>query len=126
MIIGGGPAGTNAAEELRKLESEAEIILISDENYPFYKRTKITKMISKSCVEEDLFIKGKNFYDDIRVDFRLGHVSKVIPKLNQVILNDKSIISYDFLLVASGGKPIVLPWQGLNLRLFCLDRRRGR
>ena len=125
MIIGGGPAGAKAADELKKLDPEGSIILISDENYAFYKRSNIINLISNSCTEDDLFLKGKDFYTNIGVQFLFNHVSKVVPEKNQISLDDDSIINYDSLLIATGGKPIVIPWEGINLQgiftLYTLD-----
>lgn len=125
MIIGGGPAGATAAGQLRKLDPESLITLVSDENYAFYKRSQIINLISNSCTEDDLFLKGKEFYDNIKINFRFGHVSKVIPENNQVMLDDGSVIDYDSLLIATGGNPRIFPWEGVNLKgvttLYTLD-----
>ncbi|MFW9829396.1 MAG: NAD(P)/FAD-dependent oxidoreductase [Candidatus Thorarchaeota archaeon] len=116
VIIGGGPAGANAAEKLRELEPSAEITLISDENYTYYKRSKIINLISNSCTEEDLFLKGNNFYEKLRINFKNGYVKKVNPNNNQIVLEDNSTLNYDSLLIASGGTPLILPWEGVNLK----------
>lgn len=94
----------------------AKITLISDENYAYYKRSKIINLISESCTEEELFLKGKDLYEKLKIDFYHGHVTKVIPDKNQLSLDDNSILNYDFLLIASGGSPLLLPWNGVNLK----------
>ncbi|RMD51808.1 NAD(P)/FAD-dependent oxidoreductase, partial [Candidatus Parcubacteria bacterium] len=38
VIIGGGIAGTSAAEQIRQKNKDAEIIIIDRENYPCYSR----------------------------------------------------------------------------------------
>jgi len=43
LIIGGGVAGTTAAETIREKDKEARIIIISDEPYPLYSRVLLTK-----------------------------------------------------------------------------------
>lgn len=116
MIIGGGPAGANAAEKIRTLDPLARIRLISNENYAYYKRSKIVNLISESCTEEELFLKGKDVYDKLKINFYYGNVTKVIPEKNQIVIGDKSILNYDFLLIASGGSPLLLPWEGINLK----------
>lgn len=116
MIIGGGPAGTVAAEKLRELEPLANISLISAENYAFYKRSKIINLISNSCEVEALFTKGKDIYERLKVNFYHGVVVKVDPDKNQITLKDNSIINYDSLLIASGGTPIFLPLEGAHLK----------
>ena len=69
VIIGGGPAGATAALEIRKLDHSGEILIITDEDYQFYKRSKIINLISASCTEDELFLKGKNVYDENNIKF---------------------------------------------------------
>jgi nitrite reductase (NADH) large subunit len=110
---------------LRTWDLTGEIIIISNENHVFYKRSKIISLISESCTEDDLFLKGKEVYEREGIKFRLGQVKKIIPKENLVLLEDNSELSYDFLLIASGGSPIIFPWEGVNLEgistLYTLD-----
>ncbi|MFX0004663.1 MAG: NAD(P)/FAD-dependent oxidoreductase [Candidatus Hodarchaeota archaeon] len=125
IIIGGGPAGATAALEIRKIDLNGEIILISAENYQFYKRSKIINLISNSCSEDDLFLKSKQIYDENDIKFIYSQVEKVIPGKNQILLKDGRSLNYDFLLIASGGHPILLPWKGVDLEgvstLYNLD-----
>ncbi|MFX0155935.1 MAG: NAD(P)/FAD-dependent oxidoreductase [Candidatus Hodarchaeota archaeon] len=113
--MGGGPAGATAALDIRKEDKEGEITLISDEDYQFYKRSKILNLISTSCSEDDLFLKGKSVYDENKIKFINDHVEKVIPENNQILLKSGQRIHYDHLLIASGGSPILLPWKGVEL-----------
>ena len=115
IIIGGGPAGATAALEIRKLDPLGEILLISDEDYQYYKRSKIINLISASCTEEELFLKGKYVYDENNIKFINGFTKKVIPEKSQIVLENGKIFNYDYLLIASGGSPVILPWKGVDL-----------
>ncbi|MFX1359840.1 MAG: NAD(P)/FAD-dependent oxidoreductase, partial [Promethearchaeota archaeon] len=110
---------------MRKHDIEGEIIIISDEDYQFYKRSKIINLISASCSEDDLFIKGKKVYDENNIRFINDHVERVIPEKQQIILKSGDSFHYDYLLIASGGSPIILPWKGVELEgiytLYNLD-----
>jgi len=125
IIIGGGPAGATAALELRGLDPKGEVLIISNEDYQFYKRSKIISLVSASCSEDDVFHKGKTLYDEHNINFIHGHVEKVFPDKKQVLLKDGKKFSYDYLLIATGGKPLVFPWKGVNLKgistLYSLD-----
>ena len=116
VIIGGGPAGAIAAEKLRILDPFGSVNLISTENYVYYKRKKIINLISNSCSVEDLFAKGDDFYEKFNINFYHGRVIRVDSDENQVILEDNSKLSYDFLLIATGGSPISLPLEGADLK----------
>ncbi|MFW9820159.1 MAG: NAD(P)/FAD-dependent oxidoreductase [Candidatus Thorarchaeota archaeon] len=125
IIIGGGPAGATAALEIRKNDRKGEIILISDENYQFYKRSKILNFISASCSEDDLFLKGKKVYDENNIRFINDYVESISPQEQQIFLNSGIKFHYDYLLIASGGSPIILSWKGVDLEgiytLYNLD-----
>lgn len=41
IIIGNGAAGTTAAINIRKIDHEGEITILSDEAYPFYSRIRL-------------------------------------------------------------------------------------
>jgi len=125
VIIGSGPAGSTAAETLRKLGVESRTTIVSDEGYPFYKREHIAGLISGDETEDSLFEKGKDFYKKIDIDLVKGHVIQVSTKKNQLTLDDGSTINYDSLLIASGGKPILLSCPGIDSEgistLYTLD-----
>jgi NADPH-dependent 2,4-dienoyl-CoA reductase/sulfur reductase-like enzyme len=125
IIIGGGPAGATAALELRKLDPTGDIFIFSNEDYQFYKRSKIINLISASCSEDTLFLNGRNVYDDNNINFIPSNVKKVIPEENRLEDENGIIYHYDYLLIASGGSPIMLPWKGIDLEgvhtLYNLD-----
>jgi NAD(P)H-nitrite reductase large subunit len=111
--------------ELKGLDPKGEVLIISNEDYQFYKRSKIMSFVSASCSEDDLFLKGKKLYNEHNISFIHGHVEKVLPNNKQVLLKDGKSYSYDFLLIASGGNPLILPWKGIDLNgvstLYSLD-----
>jgi len=115
LIIGSGPAGAKAAESLRKLDGEGKISVVTDERYPYYRREHLGRLISGDESEEDLFEKGRDFYKKIAADFIEGKVVKVSSGKNEVTLVDGRTLGYDSLLIASGGKPIILPCPGIEL-----------
>lgn len=125
VIIGGGPAGATAALEIRKLDPSGEIFIISNEDYQFYKRSKIISLISANCSEDDLFLKGKKVYDENNIKFINSQVKKVIPEEHRIVLENGTLFHYNYLLIASGGSPIMLPWKGVDLEgihtLYNLD-----
>lgn len=115
LIIGSGPAGATATETLWKLDGKEDITVISDEGYPYYRREHLARLISGDKSEEELFEKGKDFYKKMGVNFVGGTVLKVSSEQNQVTLTDGRTLDYDSLLIATGGKPIVPPWRGIQL-----------
>lgn len=108
LIIGNGPAGISAIENIRQIDDQGRIILISKENNQPYSRIMTPEYMTGEVEEEHLFFKGTNFYSDYNVETRLGSVvEKILPEQNMVILDDGENITYDKLLIASGSRPII-------------------
>lgn len=128
MIIGTGPAGTEAAVTLREKAPFAKITMISDEGYPFYIREYLIKYIDGLYSENELFQKGRDYYKEFGFHFVTGRVVAVNTANNKVILDDGVAIKYDSLLIASGGKPRSLVVPGGELRgvstVYSLDDAR--
>ena len=52
IIVGNGVAGTTAAINIRKIDHEGEITILSDEAYPFYSRIRLMEYISGDDADE--------------------------------------------------------------------------
>ena len=114
VIIGCGPAGTNAAERIRELEPESHVVVITDEPHPFYVREHLNRLIDGSEPEDKLFERGKDFFDHIGVTLVHDRVIKVDTSSRAVRCASRSF-TYDSLLIASGGKPRALGVPGERL-----------
>eukprot|EP00731_Ephydatia_muelleri_P011006 Em0005g1592a len=115
LIIGGGPAGLECAETLRREGFKGKVILASRENVLPYDRPKLSKAMSVTA--ESIALRAKEFYSTNGIDLRLG---KEATKLNleerKVTFADGESLSYDSLLLATGSKPFVLPVAGFDLQ----------
>jgi len=66
VIIGAGPAGVVAAETLRGLDSQSEILLIGDEPEPPYSRMAIPYCLIDMIKEEGTCLrKSEGHYDKL-------------------------------------------------------------
>ncbi|MCP4649387.1 MAG: FAD-dependent oxidoreductase [PVC group bacterium] len=103
VIIGNSAAGISAAEAICEKDKDIGVTIISDENQLGYYRYRIGEVLSGKSKEIDILFKSKDFYDRLKIQVLQGQkVERVSPKRNQVILEDKTKISYDALIVASG------------------------
>jgi nitrite reductase (NADH) large subunit len=113
VIIGNGVAGTTAALNIRKFDSEGKIIMISDEPYPFYSRIRLPEYLGKTLDEKDLIIRKDAWYEENRIDLILGTaVTDIDITEKKVLTADKPAIKYDRLLIATGGISFVPPIPG--------------
>lgn len=103
IIIGAGPAGVTAAETIRKFDRESEIIMISDEPYPPYSPPAMMEYFITG--REVHLWKGRDFPEKHDIDYRQGKkVISVHPDDKRIQMESEDIISYDKLLIASGGR----------------------
>jgi len=63
VIIGGSAAGIQAAEELRNLEPQAEITVISDEPHYPYSRCLISRYVEGKLAPEGLRFRTGRFFE---------------------------------------------------------------
>ncbi|HHW30379.1 MAG TPA: NAD(P)/FAD-dependent oxidoreductase [Clostridiaceae bacterium] len=108
VIIGNGPAGINAIEQIIKINPEGEIILVSKENTLPYSRIMLPEYLIGEVCEDQLYYRDKDFYARYKVNLRLGRfVTGIIPEQKIVTLDDGSSIAYDKLLIATGSSPVI-------------------
>ncbi len=103
VIIGNSAAGMSAAKAIRNNDKSVKITILSDEQYPAYRRLEIAQILMNNLDLQKLFLDAPGFYEAEHIDFLPGRkVDRVIPKKNSVILFDKTKIVYDALIIASG------------------------
>lgn len=106
VILGGGVAGTTAAEELRTDSKDLEIVLISEEQHPLYSRVLLPFYVAGTVPREKVFLKKEAWYSEQNVEWVPGvRVEAIDPKNKQVALSDGRELPYDVLVIASGVQP---------------------
>lgn len=115
VIIGNSAAMVGAVEAIRKYDKNSKIIVISDEKYHVYSRPLISYYLGNSVSEDKMIYRNKDFYKKNNVETILGIKAVSIDEnKKEVYLENGDCIRYDRLLIATGGKPIVPPIEGLN------------
>jgi NAD(P)H-nitrite reductase large subunit len=101
VIVGAGPAAQNAIETVRALDDQASIQLVCDE--PAYARMVLPYYLMGNVDEAALRTGDDGWWDELRVDARLGHrVESLEAGADRVRLDDGSELEFDRLLVATG------------------------
>jgi len=119
VIVGGGIAGTTAAEELRKIDASAEIVLVCEEFEPLYSRVLLTHYVKGIVPREKLFLKKESWYQEQKIEWLPGTRCESIDTTNGFItISDGREIPYDRLLIATGGEPRTLPYESVNVAYF--------
>lgn len=115
VIVGNGIAGTTAAFNIRKLDNDSEIIIISEEAYPFYSRIRLIDYLAGEIDERGLIIFKDEWYEKNRILPILNtKVVDISPDSKEIALSDSQKIKYDRLLIATGGNSFVPPIAGYD------------
>ncbi len=113
VIVGNCIAAVSAAETLRQLNPNDNIVIIGDEEVPSYSRCLITYYLGNMITEDHLLSHTKKWYSEREIDLYLStRVEGVDTKkrvVHAVTKGKKVNIPYDTLLVATGSSPIFLP-----------------
>ena len=116
VIIGAGPAGVTAAETLRQIDLDGNVVLVGNEPDPPYGRMAIPYFLIGKVGQEGTYLrKGENHYEDLGIKYVQGEVQSVSPDTSTLILSGGEEIAYDKLLVATGSHAIKPPVDGLDL-----------
>ncbi len=105
VIIGNSAAGFSCAEYLKENSREEEIIVISQEGFPAYRKDLLVSYISGQIPEKEIYLCSQDFYKNKGITFFAGiEAVRIDVKKQAVTLKDKTKIAYDFLVIASGQK----------------------
>jgi len=109
LIIGGGMTADAAARAVRESDADGSIGIISADPHPPYNRPPLSKGLWKGDDPEKTLWRGT---DKINVDLALGRrVTAINPKQKTVTDDRGNAITYEKLLLATGGTPRRLPMQ---------------
>lgn len=134
VIIGNSAGGIGAIEAIRQVDKEAGIIVISDEKYIAYSRPLIAEYLAGEKDVDQILYRPADFYEKRDVHpLTDAKVEKIDLDMKQIILEDKERvkgpITYEKLLIATGGTPFVPPMKGVDMKgihtFMTLDDAKG-
>ncbi|GFP32394.1 hypothetical protein HKBW3S42_00699 [Candidatus Hakubella thermalkaliphila] len=116
LIIGNSAAAVGAIEAIRSQDRTNPITVISDEPYLAYSRPLISYLLAGQVSQENMFYREKDFYENNRVEARLGEKAiSVDPESKSITLETGEKLFFDKLLLATGGTPIFPEVEGRDL-----------
>jgi NAD(P)H-nitrite reductase large subunit len=116
VIIGAGPAGVTAAENLRKIDPDGVITVVGDEPEMPYSRMAIPYLLVNQIDERGTFLrKDGEHYKRSGIAIVQGKVVSVNQMGKNVSLQGGTKIDYDKLLIATGSTPLAPPIPGIDL-----------
>jgi 3-phenylpropionate/trans-cinnamate dioxygenase ferredoxin reductase subunit len=117
LIIGGGQAGAQAIDTLRREGFEGRIVLVSEERELPYQRPPLSKkFLSGELAADRLPFRHQSFYDEHRIELKLGvRAIRVDPAARRVALSNGEEVRYDRLLLCLGAVSRQLTCPGSEL-----------
>ena len=113
VIVGTGMAGYTVARELRKLDSQVPIVMISRDNGSFYSKPMLSNALAMNREPHTLAT-----FDAMAMASQLGawirvrqNVERIVPD-EHVLVVDNALLGYRKLVLATGADPRRLPVPG--------------
>jgi len=114
VIIGNSVAAVGAIRGIRKIDQTGNITVISRERHIAYGRPLISYLLGGQVTEKRMAYLPEGFYEENRINLLLNsEVVGMNADKRQVKLAGGDSITYDRLLIATGGDPFVPPIEGL-------------
>lgn len=117
LIIGGGVAGTTAAETIRKNNPDASVALVNAEPHRLYSRVMLSKpnIFLGKVPFEQIWLKSQDWYAKNKIDFLSGKRAVSLNTADKTVgLDDEQTLKYDKLLLAIGACARRLPIPGVE------------
>jgi len=105
IIIGNGVTGITAAITIRKLSAAHQITVISSESAYFYSRTALMYLYMGHMQYPHIKPYEDWFWQENNITLIQAQVTQIDFALQSVILEDKTTLAYDKLLISTGSVP---------------------
>jgi rubredoxin-NAD+ reductase len=107
VVVGSGLAGYGVLRELRKLDPDAQLTLITTGSGDFYSKPALSTALAKGKVADTLVtMPAAKMADQLRLDMRLGRAVEAIDREGRVLLTTGGPLAYDKLVLALGATPV--------------------
>jgi len=115
VVVGSGPAGVVASEQIRKLDPLAKVTLIGSEPEPPYSRMAIPYYLTSKIEENGTYLrKQAAHFDTLNIDVVQQRATSIDTEFNRLTTEDGAVRRYDKLLIATGASPVVPPVPGID------------
>jgi NADPH-dependent 2,4-dienoyl-CoA reductase/sulfur reductase-like enzyme/rhodanese-related sulfurtransferase len=125
VIVGGVAGGMSAATRMRRLDADAEIIVLEKSGHVSYANCGLPYFVGGVIEEEDALLlqTPASLHARFKLDVRIAtEVTSIDPTAKTVIVKDwhkseEYVLSYDKLILSPGASPVVPPIPGIERAL---------
>ncbi|MBL8102042.1 MAG: NAD(P)/FAD-dependent oxidoreductase [Anaerolineales bacterium] len=116
VIIGTGVAGFASIEAIRSVDKISEIIMLGDDPHGYYSRPGLAYYLTGELHDKALFPKKREDFAPLNFGYQNAHVTRINRAEKTLLLDEKTLLSYDKLLIATGAFAAPLTVPGANLK----------
>jgi NAD(P)H-nitrite reductase large subunit len=116
LLIGAGVASIAAAQSIREVDAQAEILIVSDDPAGYYSRPGLAYYLTGEINRENLFPFTEKDFRELGITRLNKRILRILPETHQVIDQDQQVISYDRLLIATGSTAIPFMSDSLQVK----------
>ncbi len=116
VFVGNGIAGITCARNLRKLDDQVRITVISGESKYFFSRTALMYVYMGHMKFDHIQPYEDWFWEKNRIELKEAWVEKVDFQSKNLEFKTGEKLGYDELVIASGSKPNKFGWPGQDLK----------
>ena len=125
VIVGGVAGGMSAATRMRRLDADAEIIVLEKSGHVSYANCGLPYFVGGVIEEEDALLlqTPASLHARFKLDVRIAtEVTSIDPTAKTVMVKDwhkseEYVLSYDKLILSPGASPVVPPIPGIERAL---------
>ena len=125
VIVGGVAGGMSAATRMRRLDADAEIIVLEKSGHVSYANCGLPYFVGGVIEEEDALLlqTPASLHARFKLDVRVAtEVTSIDPAAKTVTVKDwqkseEYVLSYDKLILSPGASPVVPPIPGIERAL---------
>ena len=115
IIIGNGVAAVGCIEGVRSVDKTSPITVVSEEPYPVYGRPLISYYLEKKTTLDKMNYRKPDFYSSNGCRVLYGKKAVKIDKDEKnILLDDRTVLPYTSVCVATGSAPFIPPIKGLE------------
>ncbi|MBE0669389.1 MAG: NAD(P)/FAD-dependent oxidoreductase [Anaerolineales bacterium] len=116
VIIGTGVAGFASIEAIRSVDKSGEIIMLGDDPHGYYSRPGLAYYLTGELHDKALFPKKREDFAPLNFRYQNTRVTSINRAEKTLLLDGKTLLSYDKLLIATGAFAAPLTVPGANLK----------
>ncbi|ENH97155.1 nitrite reductase [NAD(P)H], large subunit [Gracilibacillus halophilus YIM-C55.5] len=117
ILIGNGMAGVHFIEQLlqKDTHNRYQITIFGDEPYTNYSRLMLSSVLQGDTSLEDITLNDWDWYETNQITFYPNEAVTQINRHERTVVSEKGRkISYDYLVIATGSTPVILPVPGIE------------